>query len=266
MLLLLHPNRRLVAYGLNSLLLLSDFHPRSMHFPPGNDDGELLVPDGKPETPSPIENRAQFPVQSSLDGWVEPATRSDQMTWSLICFANTLAFELGVFGSYATGKPADGTTNVSEGVQSPYLLRMERVRRLLWIYMTQACGRFGFPSMYPIDYTKSFMGKMEAKFKNGESKFMVLTTSDILDLVTPASFKKAEAKDIAQHYWVEVISINKHCNDVLFQSRELTGQLIDSGQYEEILTYLVPVLKDWEVRLQEAPGKFPQLLPLWTLT
>ena len=126
-----------------------------MHFPPGNDGDEILLAaidsiddqvdlDGSPKNPTA--------------GWTEPALRSDRMCWSLVGFAYTLAYELGVFDSlieHGTWTPdPQGRTSYDND-------RARRVGRLLHIYMTQTCGRLGHPNMLPnqgnnagIDYLK----------------------------------------------------------------------------------------------------------------
>ena len=141
-----------------------------MHFPPSDDDGDLLAPAIEDlEALSLEETQTQPVAQSMFAGWTEPAARSDQMTWSLICFAHTLAYELGVFGTYAKGRSTDDTRIKHEGVQTPYEQRIERIDRLLYIYMTQACGRYGFPGMYPKHLTERYIKEMKAGFRTGKS-------------------------------------------------------------------------------------------------
>ena len=136
----------------SSLLLLSDFHPRSMHFPPTGDDEEIMAPSAEsPKDNSFVPNEgSETPTGggSTLSGWTEPALRSDRMTWSLIGLSHALALELGIFGTYT-----DDSRAVSGGLRrqrepSEKLSRADRIERLLYFYITQACGRFGFPSFY----------------------------------------------------------------------------------------------------------------------
>ena len=131
-----------------SLLLLSDFHPRSMHFPPVGEDDELMAPSldrpagGLEEPESPTEGNG------ILSGWTESALRSDRMTWSLIGLSHALSYELGIFGNYTDGLSiVDGRVRQPGGPEKQK--RADRIERLLYIYITQACGRFGFPSLFP---------------------------------------------------------------------------------------------------------------------
>ena len=155
----------------HSLLLLSDFHPRSMHFPPNDDDEDILVPDeaGLKDLSS-VENNILPPgSESTFAGWTEPAVRSDRMSWSLIGFAHALAYELGIFGTYSDGiVTVDGRVK-RQGGPLTHHKRADRLERLLYIYMTQACGRFGFPSMYPDNITAHNLATMRDGFTSGQS-------------------------------------------------------------------------------------------------
>ena len=153
-----------------SLLLLSDFHPRSMHFPPNDDDEDILAPDEEGlRGLSSAENDAVPPgSESTFAGWTEPAVRSDRMSWSLIGFAHALAYELGIFGTYADGVVSVDGRVKRQGGPLMHHKRADRLERLLYIYMTQACGRFGFPSMYPDHITAYNLASMRDGFTSGQ--------------------------------------------------------------------------------------------------
>lgn len=82
---------------IESLLLLNEFHPRSMHFPPGDDGDDILTSIEDPYL-SPVQDETvgEGPSleETTVVGWSEPALRSDRMCWSLIGMSHTLAFEL----------------------------------------------------------------------------------------------------------------------------------------------------------------------------
>lgn len=91
---------------------------------------------------------------SKLSGWTEPALRSDRMTWSLIGLSHALAYELGIFGTYSDElQSIDGQIR-RQGASSMHDKRADRIERLLYIYITQACGRFGFPIVYSDHFNK----------------------------------------------------------------------------------------------------------------
>ncbi|KAL9101714.1 MAG: hypothetical protein Q9163_003057 [Psora crenata] len=127
---------------IESLLLLSDFHPRSMHFPPNDDDEDILAPDEEGlKGLSSAENDLPPPgSESTFAGWTEPAVRSDRMSWSLIGFAHALAYELGIFGTYSDGIVSVDGRPKRRGGSLTHDQRIDRLERLLYIYMTQACG------------------------------------------------------------------------------------------------------------------------------
>ncbi len=133
-----------------SLLLLSEFHPRSMHFPSGDDDNEILAP-LEEDSPTNLDSARDMPStgENTISLWTEPALRSDRMCWSLISTAYALAYELGLFGNFSDGiRTATGAMYHKVGALSEGQ-RADRVKRLLFIYVTQTSGRLGFPSMFP---------------------------------------------------------------------------------------------------------------------
>ena len=121
-----------------------------MHFPPGDDDNEILAPleEDLRTTREDIRDMS-FAGENPISGWTEPALRSDRMCWSLISTAYALAYELGLFGNFSDGTrtTADETQRKDDSPSEGQ--RTERVKRLLFIYVTQTSGRLGFPSMFP---------------------------------------------------------------------------------------------------------------------
>ncbi|KAL9128162.1 MAG: hypothetical protein Q9217_003105 [Psora testacea] len=233
---------------IESLLLLSDFHPRSMHFPPNDDDEDILAPDEEElKGLSSAEDNALPPgSESTFAGWAEPAVRSDRMSWSLIGFAHALAYELGIFGTYSDGiVSVDGRVK-RQGGPLTHHKRADRLERLLYIYMTQACGRFGFPSMHPDHITAHNLATMRDGFTSVDS--MMLETQS--------------PEDVVQQYWVEIASINKACNDGLFPSKELTARFVQTGEYIVRLQNLLPTLHSWRERLENSSGLYMNGLAL----
>ena len=108
-----------------------------MHFPPGNDGDEVLVPfDADDEIlPRYDSDPSKSNGQSTFTSWTEPALRSDRLCWSLIGFAHNLAYEIGLFGSFADATPID-------------IERSQRLERILYIYLSQTSGRLGLSSTF----------------------------------------------------------------------------------------------------------------------
>ncbi|GMG15345.1 unnamed protein product [Aspergillus oryzae] len=86
-----------IVGSIESLILISDWNPRSVHFPPETEgwDGELISP------AYDRRNRLQTGEDVPLIRWredvFEPAKRSERMSWMLLGAAVTLGYELGVF-------------------------------------------------------------------------------------------------------------------------------------------------------------------------
>lgn len=141
-----------------------------MHFPPSDINDDILEPDEETlRARRSMGPGAHLPGQSAVDGWTETAIRSDRMSWSLICFAHTLACELGVFGTYASGRTIDAFNEQHLGNQSPQTPRADRIGRLLFIFMTQACGRYGLPSLYPKERIEYYRRDIDNHYEAGGS-------------------------------------------------------------------------------------------------
>lgn len=127
-----------------ALLLLSEWHPRSLHVPAGDDGDSIIVKDDIKRTRA---STAGIGGRIRID-WLEPVWRSDRMCWSMLGNALALAVELGIFDEY------DNTTigaresrrdiwNCPSSSQRAY-----RVQHLLWVYLTQTSGRLGMESYF----------------------------------------------------------------------------------------------------------------------
>ena len=125
-----------------------------MHFPPGEDGDESLVSvDAEDDN-----TRFGSTGQSTFTSWTEPALRSDRLCWSLIGSAHSLAYELGLFGSFADAPHVDAE-------------RSRRLESVLYIYLSQTSGRLGLPSMHHrIAGEDSFQSLRELLF---DSKFPI---------------------------------------------------------------------------------------------
>ncbi|MCJ1462554.1 hypothetical protein MMC07_001156 [Pseudocyphellaria aurata] len=228
---------------IESLLLLSEFHPRSMHFPSSDDADEIFAcPDGDAiDEGGPPIGESTFAA-----GWTEPALRSDRMCWSLIGTAYTLAYELGIFGNYA-----DGTRSVDSGIKRrsgslDRRLRADRIERLLFIYVTQTSGRLGFSSAFPGHSWDADLACLEQSFAGDyfrrgfvhclQSKAKQAIPQDLVETI--------------QQSWAEMASIMKACNATLFCSKEKTTELIQSGEYIGLIQQMQPVLASWLKKFQ----------------
>ncbi|KAG0161310.1 hypothetical protein PDIDSM_8844 [Penicillium digitatum] len=208
-----------------AMLLLTEWHPRNLHFPPGGDENSLL--DTDPQTYSRADNPLDQDSENTSKGsegrvafqkWLEPASRSDRMSWMLLSTAQALAFELGVFDPKGDAK----VTNEPLSEQT----RKRRLRRLILVFITHSSGRLGIPSMLPLPQW-------------GQD-----TTP------TSADAKDADANlDRMQDCWISISKIVYQANHLLFASSDQTMDLIRSGRYREQIDRFQPYLREFRQQL-----------------
>lgn len=213
-----------------ALLLLTDWHPRNLHFPPGDDENTLLDMDAHvslTRSDKDIDNDADQTSNKNSSGgaegrlafqkWLEPAWRSDRMSWMLLSTAQALAFELGVFDQ----------KNSSNANESPAeQMRKRRVRRLILVYVTQSSGRLGIPSMLPLPQWSHDIEPSLGDPKSG----------DVLI-------------DRMQDCWIRISKVMYMSNQLLFASKEQTSELIRSGRYREQIDEFLPSLREFRRNL-----------------
>ncbi|MCJ1310095.1 hypothetical protein MMC25_003756 [Agyrium rufum] len=217
-----------------SLLLLSDWHPRSMHFPP-DDDGALLIPLA---SEIDIGSLASQPHQSIFGGWIEPAIRSDRMCWSLIGSAYTLAYELGVFDCLAT----DQTWSPRPGLMNE---RSNRIARLLYVYTSLTAGRLGHPNM------------LSHQLKLSRIPYFEMIAQPIKAPESPSNAQHSteEMEDSVQRAWAEITSLMRATNEEMFATKAYTQDLTRSKRYFEMLEKYTPKLQQFKTRLDSLRGK-----------
>ncbi|KAJ6164979.1 hypothetical protein N7470_003651 [Penicillium chermesinum] len=125
-----------------ALLLMAEWHPRSLHFPPETEgwDDDLI-------STGPNVSESAETADTSANRWledvIEPSRRSDQMSWMLLGCALSLAHELGIF---ETEEDENGE-EVTE-LKEQMTLRRQRVQRLLYVYINQLAWRIGCMSPF----------------------------------------------------------------------------------------------------------------------
>lgn len=223
-----------------ALLLLTDWHPRALHFPPGDDENTLLDMDVHILSHMDDENQedGQVPSKGQSGGsdaplalykWLEPAWRSDRMSWMLLSTAQALAFELGVFDQKNESDPADSPASQT---------RKRRVRRLILVYVTQSSGRLGISSMLPLpQWTK-------------DTDPLVLNDCAGLDINDDA------AVDAMHDCWMEISKIMFKSNQQLFLTKEQTSELIRSGRYRDEINEYMPCLREFRQKFDRVPSMY----------
>lgn len=204
-----------------------------MHFPSGDDSDEILMPANEGTNDnlnSDSEAQKGFTAgQASFMNWTEPALRSDRMCWSLVGAGHTLAHELGLFG---------GFTYAAQAMSA----RGKRLKRLLYVYISQTSGRLGLASMFPS--------------VPGEGDFAYLERT--LFYEKP---QELQDEDTVVSCWVDIASIMRVSNLRLFPSKSETMGLIRSGEYLELLAQFRPMLHSWWTRFEKLNvPKYPRII------
>lgn len=214
-----------------SLMLLTEWHPRSMHFPPDDDDSELMLPDfGTAQAELDDGESVKGGIGGQrIDTWLEPCWRSDRICWMLLSMSMSLAFEIGVFDENTARHMAE-LKLVSEDRIRAYDRRRVHVRDMLLVYTTQTSGRVGLTTMLPSNYCDP-------------------TISKIYDI---RNVPAGQPKEMVIHLWLRIAAIMKTGNEELFANRTLTRDIIRTGRYKELLQGLYPVLTSWRKTLDTA--------------
>jgi Fungal Zn(2)-Cys(6) binuclear cluster domain len=205
--------------SIEALLLMSEWHPRALHFPPQADGWDTRIymsPDARDSKDPDMQ-----PVSSTSSRWledvIEPARRSDRMSWMLLGTALTLAHELGVFDDDEK-KPSQLSYPRARQDLNSFEVRKLRMRKLLYVYINQLASRLGCSSMFPQNLTQATMTAPSAPNDKWQSHMLS---------------------------WIELTKLVKSASELFFPSPSVTRQLLSSGRYSSLLDHFVPLLEQW---------------------
>ncbi|KAI1393262.1 uncharacterized protein F4822DRAFT_423730 [Hypoxylon trugodes] len=232
---------------IESLMILTEWHPRALHFPPDEAIDELMLPfRGTSHVGIGDDESAQRPGGNvggrRIESWLEPAWRSDRMCWMLLSNALGLAYELGVFDDVDELLAAGAITR-PEYEDEAYRLRATRIKRLLLVYLTQLAGRLGWTNMVPDSIRKTDPALSGRRPISNEGNTPGTTQSLLSN--TFCYVPNVELDDQIIHCWVGVSDAMQLGNERLFRSRKHTTELIQSGKYTKALEEFHPILKNW---------------------
>jgi hypothetical protein len=250
-----------------SLMLLTEWHPRALHFPPGDDDDELVLPDDTFEADVPANAAAAEHLKGEsgqrIDSWLEPCWRSDRMCWMLLGNAVSLAFEIGVFDETSEVEFEEANQHLSHATVKAYFRRKSHLKDLLIIYVTQTSGRLGLTSMLPQVKrdSDSVMQKTPlelyqervAKIKAPPPHHGMRPDGQRLPLESVATQERHAVQDLVLDFWDRIAKIMEIGNLKLFPNRRRTRDLLKSGKYEELLHNFQTPLVDWKRGFEAAP-------------
>jgi|TARA_R110002003_G_scaffold214_46_gene16402 hypothetical protein len=209
--------------SIEALLLLSEWHPRALHFPTAADgwDCELMI--GANNTTEEGSKLLEGDATSSrwLEDVIEPAKRSDRMSWMLMGCALSLAQELGLFEDNAS---IDKDLVSYPKFTSEYLvIRRIRARKLLYVLLEQLSWRLGCTSMIPQSLNHALMEKIPVDSATGAVEQW-------------QSFMSA---------WVELTKLARSVSDTIYPSAATTRSLLRTGRYIGLLEHFQPLLTSW---------------------
>lgn len=258
---------------IESLMILTEWHPRALHFPPDEAIDELILPayDGSDAAAATMTDENGNQRLSAgiggrrIESWLEPAWRSDRMCWMLLSTAMGLAYELGVFDDIDE-LLRNGAISRPEYEEETYRQRANRIKRLLLIYLTQLAGRLGWTNMVPEALRRS--DPAVARKRSGGSGSGGGSShgggggggggsgSGGGDGTTPSTNPSSlsngfnyipdlELDDQIIHCWAGITNAMHLGNEKLFRSRQHTKDIIQSGKYTEHLQEFRPILDDW---------------------
>lgn len=248
---------------IESLMILTEWHPRALHFPPTDATDELMLP-GYDDMPSLNQNQDDDPTKNvgagfggkRLESWLEPAWRSDRMCWMLLSTAMGLGYELGVFDDIDQLLNDDAITR-PEYQDEVYRQRANRIKRLLLVYTTQLAGRLGWTSMAPEHLRKADPAVTRRRVYNPEEN----TPGTALSSTISNAFvyvDDLELDDQIIHCWAGISNAMHLGNEKLFRSRQYTADIIQTGRYVDLLREFTPLLQDWQNAFERF--RLPQFL------
>ncbi|KAK7224673.1 hypothetical protein V2G26_012676 [Clonostachys chloroleuca] len=137
-----HSSWRMRVVGtIESLMLISDWHPRAIHFPPETEGWDVFLISPDYDRTNRIRNQGEEPLIRWREDVFEPAKRASRMSWMLLGMASSLAYEIGILSSPDQQKVYDPS--------DPNEQRHIRVQKLLYTYISQTAIKLNMPSPFP---------------------------------------------------------------------------------------------------------------------
>ena len=209
---------------IEALLLMSEWHPRSLHFPPESDlyDSDLIM------TAPDFNQTSNEPAPSAPNTWleevIEPARRSDRMSWMLLGSGLTLAHELGVFDADDSRAMSMISCPEIHGRTVDVNQRRQRIQQLLYVFINQLASRLGCMSLMPQSLNHTVLAPLTLSQRN------------------PAPMDEWSSFMIS---WIELTKLVKSVTDMFFPSATFTRQQLHSGRYIGLLDHFRPLLSQW---------------------
>lgn len=207
--------------AIEALLLMSEWHPRSIHFPPEGYgwDSDLTVPCPHHTDDSKDDSN---PSDMWLEEVVEPVRRSDNMSWMLLGLALSLAQRVGIFDSQ------DGWNNHPSCNEDPEKIAMlirrgVRIQGLLHVYIDQLASRLGCTSLVPESLTFAVANQTGAALSDSECQWDAFICA-----------------------WMGLTKLLKSTSHAFFLAASTTRYHLQNGRYIRLLNHFKPLLEQWK--------------------
>ena len=220
--------------AIESLLLLTEWQPTTIHFPSHDFSNGILVEDDSTceHNTNHGSGHTWFDEASdaaSSTAWLTSGNRSNAMTWSFLGTALNLAYEHGLFNLETMANTHDAQ-------------RVDNLRRLLYVYLVQTSGRLSIPAMITEDqWSKSIYG-----FNDTFHAFR--KTPPQLNGNDPEEHAKADRTYMQEgvlHFWFRIGRLFNRGNNTLWPSHSRTRQIVQQGNYGDILDDLACDHEEW---------------------
>lgn len=242
-----------------ALLLLCEWAPRALHFPP-DEDIELMTPlqPIEDETDNEADNYRMLNGDGDRrrESWLEPAWRCDTMIWMLLHNAKALAFEIGLFEERTHVELLSMTSGAvpDEEIQS-YVVRKMRTRDVFWAFYVQTCGRLELIGRMPRMYLESLHhgpsdGRVRQAVEMRKYDYEQGARRTYPRLV--ATGENTATTEIAVwFFWQEITAIMKSANQNMFPRKEETRRITQTGEYRKWIHVYRPLLDDWRTEFDK---------------
>lgn len=218
--------------SIEALLLMSEWHPRALQFPPEADgwDSDFLLTN--PDVRDPPSLNEDIPVSSRWrEDVVEPTKRFERMSWMVLNSALALAHELGVFDSSARLPKQDDLVGLDAERYLEYIeVRRQRLPSLLFTSINALSSRIGCTSPVPSDVGIS-MPETRTSLQSIDRDWLLFMNA-----------------------WIELMKLTNSVTDTLFPLMNISSSAGSSDTFIPVLERKQVLLASWQQRYLHISG------------
>lgn len=216
--------------SIEALLLLVEWHPRSLHVPPVGDgwdsDVLLTVRNDRDESSVNVDGPSRSRWKEDV---IKPAKRSDQMSWMVLGCASSLMMEVAL-----PSGDEDTTIPDAEGYGKRLQNRRLPLIRLVCLFQEQLSSRLGNRSMMP-EGLSHIISPMKSASRTGTHPH--------------------DDWEVLMSAWEELTKLERSISHTMFPSCVVTRHLLRSGRYLGMIDHFRPLLSAWEGRFLDPASK-----------